>query len=295
MTTRFDMDEALAADLRNAGLGSLDQLMDCSAGRRLDKPGLAGWRQRWQVRFKGVSGERCCYLKRFRRPPLGEQVRRWREGGWGLSTAGIEWRNSRDLAAAGVNATSVVAFGQHMAGPVELASAVLLAEVPGISLERWVPVHLASPGQERDWATRHRRIDALAALVARFHAAGFVHRDLYLCHVFLLDPGRGAGPAGNADSRAARPEHPEYCLIDLQRMFRPRWRRVRWFVKDLAALDFSAPDGRVGRFDRLRFLARYVQQCPAAGEARRLAGKVAARSAQLRARQARKSAASQES
>ncbi len=281
MTTRFDIDEELAADLCSAGLGSLDQLMNCSAGRRLDKPGLAGWRQRWQVRFKGVAGERCCYLKRFRRPPLAEQVRRWREGGWGWSTAGIEWRNSRDLAAAGVKATSAVAFGQRMSGPLELASAVLLAEVPGTSLERWVPAQLRPPAEEQDWATRRRRVDALAAFVARFHSAGFVHRDLYLCHVFLLD-----GPAGAGES------HPEYCLIDLQRVFKPRWRQGRWFVKDLAALDFSAPEALVGRSDRLRFLARYAQLCPAMTDARWLARKVAARTAHLRGRQARKAGAS---
>jgi hypothetical protein len=52
-----------------------------------------------------------------------------------------------------------------------------------------------------------------------------VHRDLYASHIF-------------ADRRGGRTD---LYLIDLARVFRPRWRLRRWRVKDLAQLKYSMP------------------------------------------------------
>lgn len=50
---------------------------------------------------------------------------------------------------------------------------------------------------------------------------------------------------------------PAFRLIDLARVFKPRWLRQRWIVKDLAALHYSCPAGLVTRTDRLRWLKLY--------------------------------------
>lgn len=63
----------------------------------------------------------------------------------------------------------------------------------------------------------------LGKLVADFHRGGWYHRDLYLHH-FLLD------------------EFDQPTLIDLSRARRERAPRLRWFVKDLAALLVWLPD-----------------------------------------------------
>ena len=63
---------------------------------------------------------------------------------------------------------------------------------------------------------------AAADIARRLHAGGLVHKDLYLCHLFV--------PKGNYD----------VTLIDLARVTRSRSRRLR--VKDLAALLHSAKD-----------------------------------------------------
>lgn len=79
---------------------------------------------------------------------------------------------------------------------------------------------------------------AMPELCQRLHRAGWVFRDLYWNHVFL-------GPGGLA-------------LIDVERAFRPRWRRRRWVVKDLAGLVASLPDAAaMGPADLLRGLRRY--------------------------------------
>ena len=101
----------------------------------------------------------------------------------------------------------------------------------------------------------------LAGLVGRLHRSGFVHRDLYLSHIFF-------------DGLSFR-------LIDLQRAFRPRWRRRRWLIKDLAALHFSTPAEQVGRWERLRFLCWYVREYGDVGSVEGLARAIDAKARRM--------------
>ena len=288
------------SQLGSQGLRTLADFFAYNQGDRLDKPGLETWRQRWRITVPAVPGGddadtdtnagrpkmSTFYLKRFSRPPLRRQWQRWLSGSWWTSTAGVEWANAVDLAAAGVRAVQPVAFGEEMVGPWERRSFILLGQAPGESLEQWVPRHLPAvstePGRvsierdgvsaERDGFNRRHRLDALARFIGKFHAAGFVHRDLYLCHIFYME-------RLSADSSSRH----EFCLIDLQRVFRPRWWRMqRWVVKDLAALAYSTPTDRVGLWERLRFLCRYVQVCSGRfGSARQLAALVHAKTASI--------------
>ena len=86
---------------------------------------------------------------------------------------------------------------------------------------------------------------SLAALVARLHNAGLVHRDLYMSHIFVT----------------ARGENDlNLSLLDLQRVVRTRWRRWRWIVKDLAALNYSTPFSVATNADRVRWLKLYLNE-----------------------------------
>lgn len=255
------------------GLDTLDAVFALRTGQRMDKPDLESWRQRWRIELPGGHGR--GYLKRFAHPPFHRQVQRWLSGVRHYSTAGIEWRNARQLADAGIAAAEPIAFGQEMIGVWEQRSFILLAEVAGQSLERWVPVHLPATSRDRHGAARRKRLDRLARFVARFHSAGFVHRDLYLSHIYIdTTDGNLAGEG-------------EFCLIDLQRVFRPRWRRRRWVVKDLAALNFSTPRERVSERERMRFLCRYVRACGCHESTRHLARAVAAKTMKMARRHVR--------
>ena len=245
------------------GLDNLNAVFNWNSGQRMDKPGLEGWRQRWRVALPDGWGS--GYLKRFVHPPFRRQMQRWLSGTPRWSTAGIEWRNARQLADAGITAAEPIAFGQEVAGVWERRSFILLGEVAGQSLERWLPVYLPAATRDPHKQARRKRLERLARFVARFHRAGFVHRDLYLSHLFM-DAG-GADVAGEG----------EFCLIDLQRVFRPRWRRRRWVVKDLAALNFSTPLERVNARERMRFLYRYVRDSGYSGSVRSLAWDVEAK------------------
>jgi hypothetical protein len=262
--------------LAATGCTNVSAVFDWHQGDRLDKAGLASWRQRWRVRLSSpTQGEdaKTGYLKRFERPGWKVQLGRLQRGLWRTSVAGVEWTNARRLAAEDIACARVMAFGEQMIGPVELRSFVLLDEVSGCSLERWVPSAVPSPARETDWRGRRALIDSLARFVGRLHAAGFVHRDLYLSHVFITRNGTEYPDVGSGPDI--------FALIDLQRVFRPRWRKRRWIVKDLAALAYSAPVDRVSHWDRLRFLSRYLRVSGLAGKNRRLARLVGARTDRL--------------
>lgn len=86
---------------------------------------------------------------------------------------------------------------------------------------------------------RRKLLERCADLAAGFHAAGWCHRDFYAHHLLLRELD-GA-----------------LVLIDVGRAGRARPPRGRWFVKDVAALLSSMPR-EVGRSERLRFVARYL-------------------------------------
>ncbi len=90
-----------------------------------------------------------------------------------------------------------------------------------------------------------RTLERLAELVARFHRAGWYHRDLYLEHLVLAE-GEDPGTA-------------RFVLLDAGRARRQALPRTRWLVKDLAAIRSSLGE-RVGTDERFAaFLVRWLE------------------------------------
>lgn len=260
--------------LQHNGLTSFSSVFSFENGERLDKPGLAPWRERRRVVLRDLTSEpHTFYLKRYVHPPLLQQVARIVSGRLRESTAGREWNTILALAAAGIPVPGPVAFGQEMRRGIERRSFVVIEEVPGQSLESWLPTNWRRDAAGATWRRQQEMLRGLARQVAAFHAAGFVHRDLYTSHIFLREGADAQGPA--------------FTFIDLQRVFRPWWRRTRWVVKDLAALSFSA-GAFVSRADRLRFWKQYVQSVHRSHWLKRLPARVEAKSARIRRHQARR-------
>ncbi len=239
---RVVVNQAFVPILQDNGLVNLASVFRYAEGERLDKANIGSWRQRLRLDLTDFHGKRqTFYLKRYQRPPIREQLRRIVFQRAGRATAWWEWRSIRSLAAAGIPAPTPVAYGEKMRGIFERRSFLLTEAIPGESLERWVPEHLG-PGRDVDWQTRRGLVRQLALLVRTLHRRRLVHRDLYLSHVFI---------SHNRDGKAV------LHLIDLQRVFRPRWRWRRWQVKDLAALHYSTPIECVPVTERVRFLRHY--------------------------------------
>ena len=174
------------------------------------------------------------------------------------------------LAEDGIPCPTPVAQGEEFCGKTERRSAVLMQAVPGDSLERL----MAADGESARWTLR-AILEPLADLIARFHRAGYAHRDLYLSHIFF-DP--------------AAASQPSLHLIDLQRVIRPRYRAMRWVVKDLAALNFSTPADLLSRTDRMRWLTRYLGQRRLDAAGRRLAYRIIGKTQEIARRQRRQTA-----
>ncbi len=240
--------------LSDRGLARVEVLLRVEGDADLHKQGLAGWRQRVRLSVGEDAGaSRTLYLKRYRRPPLGEQFGQ-RLRGYG-DTAAIEWHWLTELARLGVPGPVPVAHGRVRRGPFEEASVVVTAAVPGVSLEKWVPQQSRPGGVLRDLRVRRGLSRTLAQVVARLHDNRLIHRDLYLAHVFI-DDRLGADFAD-----------PSLTLIDLQRVFRPwlagLWGAIpgagwwRWVVKDLASLNYSTPADAASTADRVRWFKQY--------------------------------------
>jgi heptose I phosphotransferase len=217
--------------LEVAEIRTLDDLFAIQGSASLTKANLPKWRQRIRAEVSGVG---VAYLKRYDRPPLGIQLKRILSGGLLRSMAGVEWDVMRQLAGSGIGSVRGMAFAEERVGPWERRSAVLAEEVPGQSLEQ-----LAHRDRSR-WS--RFMVGQLARFVAAFHGSGYVHRDLYLCHVF----------ADTSRQPAA------LTLIDVARVFKPVWRKRRWVVKDLASLNYSTPAWSATLCDRVRFLRAYL-------------------------------------
>ncbi len=240
----------------------------------LTKPGLGG-RQRWRWELPTDDGAAVVYVKRYGRTPLREQLDRLlRQFPW-HSRAWWEYRQSVRLSEAYLPVPEPVGVVESMVGPFERRSAVLLRRVPGNAFDRvWRECEQRGAPITRGLA-RLDMIRRLGRFVSAFHQTSYCHRDLYLCHIFVdLDP----------DGR--RP--PSFALIDLARTHRPHLRRMRWVLKDLSQLDYSARRVGASRADRLRLLEAYLSLPRGAPRVRWFAVRVARRSDAILRREIRK-------
>ncbi len=225
--------------LADNGLCDLGALLETPGENRLDKRGLASWRQRLVLALNTSNGVQKCYLKRFVQPPLRQQFKNLLAGF--ATTAEVEFHWIRKLTRLGIAAPQVVACGSRRNGFREVASLLLTAGLHGESLEKWMPRQGASLSR----SMKRSLSESLAALVARLHNAGLVHRDLYTSHIFF-------DVKGENDINLS--------LLDLHRVVRPRWRRWRWIVKDLAALNYSTSFSVATNADRVRWLKLYLNE-----------------------------------
>ncbi|MFQ5429837.1 MAG: lipopolysaccharide kinase InaA family protein [Phycisphaerae bacterium] len=262
-------DERMIPLLQAAGIGGFNDVFHYSDGDALNKPGLSPHRERVRMEVGASGGRtRVFYLKRYLRPPMREQLRRIAEVGLKHGSGWREMHFIKRLTLLGIPTLRAVAFGQKMRGVIEKKSFAITEAIDGQSLERVAEAAARNPGAAPAWTQRREIIRQLAFITRRLHENRLYHRDLYLCHVFL---------ANNTDGAVV------LRLIDLARMIEKPRNPDRWRIKDLAALDYSAPASVVTRADRVRFLYDYDANL-AGRPAGRAALRALARSVRSRAR-----------
>jgi len=258
--------------LQSAGLDTLAGVFAFGAGQRLDKPGL-GTRERIRLELDIQGRQVGVYLKRMGQPAW----RQWLEGlikyRKHIPVAMLDFRAAEQLAQAGVAVPRPIAAGAERGGLREKRSFVMLEELPGAdALERLLPRWEEAAQTYFLLRDQKELIMQAAALVRRLHEAGYVHRDLYLSHLFVSREENG---------------QERLVLIDLQRVFRPGLRKRRWIVKDLAQLYYSS-QMLVTRTQMLRFARHYFGDEKLARNRKALVRAVVRKARRITQRQQRK-------
>ncbi len=228
---RLEVTSDFVTLLRQHGLDSFDRIMALpltSAVRSV--PG------RSTVRVK--LGSTAGYLKRYSRDYVSSLDLFLRLIHWpGMDDeAAREWRKLLLLREHGFLTAEPIAMGQRRRCGVVTESFLLQQEIcGGMPADQCVLERLGAEPPQRKW----RFVQQLGALARRFQEAGFIHKDFYLNHVFVV----------------GEPDNWKLYLIDLQRVLGPRRHRQRWYIKDLAALAFSARSR--AKFSRTNLLRLY--------------------------------------
>lgn len=217
-----------------AGLRTQEDFFSIS-GKALSKPGL-GKRYRAQLELQNGEETVSVFYKRYNGESWRNFLQRRFEDGVNNGIACREVNVAHALGKIGIATFKPLAWGWTNNPGVSQKSFVVMSQVSGESIERWLMnVNL-------NWLQKVKLVKELAAFAKRLHESGWFHRDFYLCHIFIREVG--------GDYQLA--------LVDLARMFRPRWRTIRWQIKDLAQLNFSASAKDFSRTMRLRFAKSYL-------------------------------------
>jgi heptose I phosphotransferase len=239
-------DYFLRADMQEGTLSALtgaDSLLDWAshgADRALPDQVYRDRQGRKTVRLE-IDGK-CFFLKLHRGVGWAEIGKNLLQGRLPVVGATNEYRAIRALERAGVATLSVAAFASRGLNPARRRSLVLTDELAGtVSLETFCAHWSEQPPL---FALRQRLIVALAGLARRMHDAGVNHRDFYLCHFHLVTDSVARGPL-------------RCHLIDLHRAQCRSRTPMRWRVKDLAGLYFSAMDCGLTLRDLQRFARHY--------------------------------------
>lgn len=175
--------------------------------------------------------------------------------GFSRSWGKKEWEVIHAFHECGIPTLTAVAAGEDVSW-VHQKSFLITEELQGFqSLEMYLKSQFILPLSKEKVIIKRALIKEVADIARTMHGAGFNHRDFYCCHIFIKH-----GEDGKRQWR----------VLDLQRVDRRRWFRRRWIIKDLAALNYSAPAPAISVIDRLRFLKYYVNKTELSGKETKL-------------------------
>jgi heptose I phosphotransferase len=201
-------------------------------------------KERSTVRFQIPHGDGTdlIYLKRYRYAMIPSFLKNCLSFSKTYSAI-HEWRNILAFKAANLPTMNPIAVGMRRSVPFWNESFLLTQGIPHVkTLEKTAQEDFIPPSGKAHRKQKRALIERLATLTRRMHDAGFKHQDFYLCHLLI---------------NWSNPDDPLLYIADLHRVRRQRKNKGRWRIKDLAALNYSAPTKTVSRADRLRFLTAY--------------------------------------
>jgi len=236
----FFIDPDYKTAFSELGLNSIDAVFSFNAGKHLAKDNLSPYRSRLQFETTSPSApSTTLFLKRYDSPPILVQLKNWLCHRRRISCALINIEPADELATAGISTPKTISCGEQWGRFFEKRSFIITEKIPNAeSLERKLPDCFNAPYSVENLKLRRNFIAQLANFIRKFHETKYRHRDLYFSHIFYDNNGK-------------------FFLIDLARAFKPLLFAVRFRIKDIAQLYYSAPAEHFSKTDRLRFYHIY--------------------------------------
>lgn len=187
------------------------------------------------------------FVKIHRGIGLREMIKSLLNGNTPVWGARQEWNAILALKKIGVKTMTPVAFAEKGILPWRQQSFLVTEElINTVSLEDLCKVW---PHEKPSYGFKKALIEKVGAISRLLHTHGINHRDYYLCH-FLL-------PISCVDSTVSNDI--SLYLIDLHRAQQRVNIPLRWVIKDIGSLYFSALDIGLTQRDLLRFIKNYTQ------------------------------------
>ena len=165
-----------------------------------------------------------------------------------IISARNEWQAVQFLQSHHLDTMTLAGYGEKGWNPAKRHSFVITDDLTDtMSLEYLGQQWRQTPPS---FKSKYDLIQKLAHIAGTMHKNGMNHRDFYLCH-FLLDK-------SFAETNVYQPSMPIY-LIDLHRAQIRKKVPLRWQIKDLGSLYFSAYDVPLTQRDLFRFIKTYTQ------------------------------------
>jgi hypothetical protein len=185
-------------------------------------------------KHKGVGwGEIFKNLSSLKRPTLGART---------------EWAGVQTLEALGISTLSPVAFGERGSNPAEIHSFLMTRELEGMVKLSVIHQKFETLSEAQTQLIRHELILAVAKVAKRFHEAGCVHADFYLCHFMVKDRDWSQFKAGDPL---------DLHLIDLHRMRQYPKIPASKQIKEIGALFYSATHLELTEAEKQLFIENY--------------------------------------
>jgi len=203
-------------------------------------------KERTTLRFE-LNGK-SYFLKLHRGIGWGEIFKNWSQFNRPILGAEPEYLAILKLQQLNVETMSVGAFGEMGSNPAKKLSFIITDDLVGTeNLEDYCRLWSKQPPQ---FGFKRLLIERIAKVSRTLHENGLNHRDYYICHFHLdLPLLPETGPVTDDDIRLH--------LIDLHRMQQRTNMSVRWAVKDVGGLYFSALEIGLTKRDLLRFMRLY--------------------------------------
>ncbi|HPS56201.1 MAG TPA: lipopolysaccharide kinase InaA family protein [Sedimentisphaerales bacterium] len=229
--------ESWKAYFEKSGLKTFNDFFKYDKGTVVDKNS-----RRDVTKFEITDGgdKKTFFMKRFYRPHIKDMIFSFLSLGKSHSQGQLEFNNASLLLKNNIETYRPVCFGHRVNFGIESESFFVTEEINGVCFTDWLAENYANMDDEQNEAV----MASMADFVRRIHRAGVSMPDLYVWHLYMLNP--------------IDVNNLKWAVIDLHRMscgVKNSDKKIR----NLGSLDYSMLDKYFSRGMKKAFIKAYVK------------------------------------